>query len=120
MAFLAARAPAYNNDGHVVGAYFREGDRAVLEKTGLSYAEHHVERPAGWATDVEHLDNLMKLVDEPRNALVRLVLTDGSRLWASVATFEEHGFAIDRGHGKQRLLVDKWWTKGEGVQGSLL
>lgn len=99
---------AYNQRGQVAGRFVR--DRAGswrLVKRGLSPERHMLRRPRGWATDREHLDELRRRGG--LRALVELRDTHG-RVWtASLAQFDRYGLAIDRGHGRQVVLAERFW-----------
>lgn len=74
-----------------------------LVKTGLDPCRHKVRIPVGWATDAEHLEI-------PGLRGVRLYVKDGSTWTATLAAWRRYGRPLDRGHGRQVVLVDRYWT----------
>jgi hypothetical protein len=97
---------AYNAAGRPVGRFVRDGDgRLWLEKRNLDPEQHLLRSPRGWATDTAHLDELRRR----GGAGVRLHDIT-RRVWtATLAQFERHGIAFDRGHGTQVVLPERFW-----------
>jgi len=101
----------YNAQGKVVGCITSDG---WLEKR-VDPSVHMLRRPPAWATDADHLDLPIRGV--------RLRCPDGTVYEAGVELFQRHGFAFDRGHGRQVALPLQFWRvtrAGEPVQLSLL
>lgn len=105
---LYARAVAYNAHGRVVGRFIRDsGGTWWLEKRVLDPVVHMLRRPRGWATDVEHLEQLRRRGGP--TAGVRIFDTN-KRVWtATVAQFDAHGVPVERGHGTQVVLPERFW-----------
>ena len=99
--------PFRNDNGSVVG----ELKNGWLEKK-VNPAIHKLQSPSGWATDKSHIDRLIQI-----NAHgIRLRLVTGQTLQATLKDLIEHGFAMDRGHGKQWVLVDQHWDDPNKAQ----
>jgi len=92
--------PVYGPAGRPVGA-IRNG---VLRKSGLDPAIHKLERPAGWATQTDHLRQLR----EAGGTQVEFRTVTGDVWRSRLRDWEEHGVPLDRGYGAQAVLPDKW------------
>jgi hypothetical protein len=98
--------PAFSSDGRVVGAFVRDRDGALwLEKSGLDPDKHRLRQPPSWATETEHLHELRRR----GGAGVRLRLTTGETLMASLDDFDRHGIRVERGFGVQIALPVAFW-----------
>jgi len=88
-----------NGAGTIVGRLTPDG---WLEKH-VDPARHKVRTPSGWATDAVHLET-------PGLRGVRLCLPDGTTLEAPIETWRRYGRLMERGHGLQVLLLDRYWA----------
>lgn len=105
---LYAHAVAKNARGRVVGLFVRDsGGSWWLEKRALDPAVHMLRHPCGWATDVEHIEELRRRGGP--TAGVRIFDTN-HRIWtATVAQFDMYGVPVERGHGTQVVLPERFW-----------
>ena len=102
--------PQHNNNGSFVGIVKCDHvlGKWVLEKN-VEQNKHHLHTPAGWACDVEHLENLREMAGDDE-AVVRLNVTHVDKtLTATLEQFDRLGRRIDRGYGEQLMLPDKHW-----------
>ena len=105
--------PQHNNNGSFVGIVKCDHvlGKWVLEKN-VDLSKHHLHTPAGWACDVEHLENLREMAGDDE-AVIRLHVTvyGGQMKWltATLDQFDRLGRRIDRGYGEQLMLPDKHW-----------
>ncbi len=74
-----------------------------LVKRGLRPEVHMMRAPRGWATDAAHL-----AIHGLRG--VRIVTVDGVEWTASIETWQRYGVPINRGHGPQVVLCERYWT----------
>ncbi len=93
--------PQHNNNGSFVGIV--RCDHAlgkwVLEKN-VEQNKHHLQTPAGWACDVEHLEILPETAGDD-DAVVRMNVTDVDKtLTATLEQYDRLGRRIDRGYGE--------------------
>lgn len=108
--------PLFSSSGRCVGQIVSAPDGTVwLVKSGLDPKRHKLRCPPGWATDVEHLEQLRKL----GGAGVRLVLKTGTVLEARLEDFDHYGRRIDRGFGPQVALPEAYWRRSGNEQLSL-
>jgi len=100
--YTSGRAPeqlVYSSQGHVVGRLTPDG---WLEKH-VDPARHKLRAPAGWATDVAHLQ-FVGLHG------IRLVLPDGTILTSRIEAWRRHAVPVNRGFGEQMCLPDEFWV----------
>ena len=95
------------DSGSVVGVL----KNGWLEKP-VNPAIHKLHSPSGWATDKSHIDRLVQIDAKG----IRLRLVTGQTLEATLKDLIEHGFEMDRGHGKQWVLVDQHWDEPQKAQ----
>lgn len=96
------RFPVYNIVGRVVGHV--DGDSFLKKASG---SRHMLREPRGWAMDTSILADLRVwgVTD------VRVTDTDTGAVYvASLAEFEAHGVAFNRGFGPQVVLPLGYWT----------
>jgi hypothetical protein len=68
-------------------------------------SKHQLRRPPAWAIDEEHFAELQR-----RGALGVELTDERGQVWrATLDTFEQHGFAFNRGHGEQVALPLGFW-----------
>jgi hypothetical protein len=97
--------PVRDNTGRVVGRIVREGGVVMLVKHNLDPQVHHLQRPPAWATDTIHLERLEAF----GGRFIRLRMITGEVLEAALSDFMRYGLEIDRGHGQQFALADRYW-----------
>ena len=95
------------DNGSVVGE-LKDG---WLEKK-VNPAIHKLHSPSGWATDKSHIDRLVQIDAKG----IRLRLVTGQTLEATLKDLIEHGFEMNRGHGRQWVLVDQHWDEPNKAQ----
>src|SRR5262245_23365371 len=97
----------YSGDGRRVGQWVTDPDGSVwLEKRGINPTDHRLRRPVpAYATDEQHLE---EMADRGARG-VRLRLTTGETLTASLALLQTRGFAVNRGAGPQWALAEVLW-----------
>ena len=95
------------DNGSVVGV-MKDG---WLEKP-VNPAIHKLHSPSGWATDKGHVDRLVQMDAKG----IRLRLTTGVMLEATLKDLISHGFKMNRGHGDQWVLVDQHWEEPQKAQ----
>jgi hypothetical protein len=109
--------PLHNQKGKQVGWLEHEdvANQVVLRKTGLDPTKHMLIYPPGWATDTDHLELLEKFAGV-LPAIVELRTTTGQVWRTTLDHFKEHGVYINRGHGPQLVLPEKWWRTDNSQQ----
>jgi hypothetical protein len=112
--------PLHNRKGQQVGWLEHEDltNQVVLRKQGLDPAKHMLVQPPGWATDAAHLELLEKFAG-PLPAVVELRTSTGQTWRTTLDHFKEHAAAIDRGHGPQLVLPQRWWRTDDSQQPEL-
>ena len=108
------KKPVYNNNGIVIGSLNFDHGTGWWVLTKHLKAHHKLQRPAGWAVDTSVLEELREYAEgNDRKAAIKLLLDNGGRnpqqLVSFLYEFDEHGIELDRRHGKQIVLVDKYW-----------
>ena len=91
----------HNIDGNTIGGI----KNGWLTKS-VDPLIHKLRSPAGWATDKAHID----MLTNTNGKGIILKLPNGELLQASTKLFLDHGIEINRGHGPQIVLPEKWWT----------
>lgn len=100
--------PFYNDRDQVVGTLSRCSDGQLRLRKHVDPKRHKLYAPPGWAIDEAHLGEL----EACGAAGVELHVTTGKVLRASLAAFRECGRIINRGHGRQVVLADRYWSGG--------
>lgn len=99
-------------DGKVVG--YIEGD--TFYKL-VNEAEHKLRKPPGWANDLVAL----KEAGARGAKWCEIHTTDTETIYrATLQTIWAKGIHIDRGHGKQIVLTDKFWDIKDPNQPELI
>jgi len=104
--------PLYNQRHQITGTI---NDDGILLKVGLDPAKHQMKYPPGWAIDTAHLE----MLTQRKGTGVELRTTDGTRLTATLKTFEVYGKEVDRGEGKQTVLPLAHWRTEDSKQMTL-
>jgi len=90
----------YNARGQVVGTLHN----GWLVKR-VDSRRHQLRKPPGWCVDEQHIEQI-----EALGARGVKLLDEHGRTWtASTDAFRHHGLTVDRGHGRQVLLVERYW-----------
>ena len=108
--------------GRIVGTYeTNETGGLVLVKRNLDPEKHKLHSPSGWATDVEHLDELRAHQERTgKRSLVLVHATTGEVWEASLDTFDHYGQRFNRLHGEQMVLPDRYWRQVDGPRAQLV
>ena len=131
------QTPVYNDSGVVIGKMHYQGPynyRALSNGRGPRGTffleknvkpEHHLMKPEAWAVDTKVLEQLREYAyGHAEDAMIILHIAENngrrSQLQVMLTQFDEHGIEIDRGHGKQIALPDKYWAGGRWIDDELL
>jgi hypothetical protein len=110
--------------GQMLCVHFRVGGKVVGHVAGDTFhkcvrgSRHRLRKPPAWALDVQNLANAetvgaqwVEMRDEET----------GRRYRAAIAEIRLHGFAIDRGFGRQiGLSLNRWELRPQAQQLTLL
>jgi hypothetical protein len=104
---IAFPIPLANPSGAVVGEIRPSEWGPTLYKT-VDPVRHQLRRPPAWALAGSHIEQLRRA----DGSLIVLESADGRRWAATLAQFDRHGFAFERGdHEPQVALPMKWWDE---------
>lgn len=102
MTMLEKMEPVQRDDGVVIG-YVWHG---IFMKTVIE-SEHKLRVPPAWASDV----SAIKQAETLGAIEIEIRAQDTGRIYrTSTETFWEYARVLERGHGEQMFLVDKYWV----------
>jgi hypothetical protein len=130
---MSKSTPMRNGGGKVVGEILSElGTPPEFHKYNLNEMKHKLRSPSGWSLDYLHLLRLKEITEEdgfdPRDAKIILHLDDKTLRTTSLENAYSHegiihrskpgpaSINVDRGHGSQRVILDKYWGVSDDQQ----